>query len=437
MKITFDEKQYGAAFLNRAAMRISAKDAADGFAGVTKFTAVESDGVLTLSSYLGSADVSVTDNTVTISVGAGANFFSLASDGDGRLNGKKFCPMCGALPYPVVFSDKNWAVIAKADAKYDFTEDGAVKITFAGDVDFTVLHGYVGEQLELYSGIAGDKHVRAISEYAVGASDGVNHLPCDAAAVNAHPYLFGCFSEFARIPADGSAKSAHYTKLRYNLIPYIYSAVIESKITGMPLVRPLVMAYRDSGSAEAKNEYMFGRDFLVTAGGKVWLPEGESWMNLDTYRYYAGGQLIDSEIAQDRDGVVFVRGGAVVPMSHSDSEIKLSGKLRLLEVPGGQGGFRFYESDGKAGHIDEINKVYTHFTPYQDDQGLIINFADRSGELSWLDEGRSWFLELIPMPHYVGIYVDVHDVDWYVREDGFAVADCGDCFIINTRFTRA
>jgi alpha-D-xyloside xylohydrolase len=73
-----------------------------------------------------------------------------------------------------------------------------------------------------------------------------------------------------------------FAKLRYRLLPYIYSLAQEAAETGMPVVRPLVLEYPDDPvAATVDYEYMLGPDLLVVpvmnAEGKatVYLPEGE------------------------------------------------------------------------------------------------------------------------------------------------------------------
>ena len=53
-------------------------------------------------------------------------------------------------------------------------------------------------------------------------------------------------------------------KLRYHLLPYIYTAFWEAAETGIPIMRPLMLEYPDDASAVDQNdEYFFGDDLLV------------------------------------------------------------------------------------------------------------------------------------------------------------------------------
>ena len=126
------------------------------------------------------------------------------------------------------------------------------------------------------------------------------------------PWVFGPVAEAA-------AKNA--LRLRYALMPYIYSAERECTDTGIGLVRPLEWVFPDDAQAAAQiNEWMFG-DALLAApvldlGGKprsVYLPAGE-WMNWVTGEHVGGAKAL--ELATDAktwmDMPLFVRAGSIV-----------------------------------------------------------------------------------------------------------------------------
>jgi len=126
------------------------------------------------------------------------------------------------------------------------------------------------------------------------------------------PWVFGQIAEAA-------AKNA--LRLRYSLMPYIYSAERECTDTGIGIVRPLQWIYPDDAQAAAQiNEWMFG-DALLAApvlelGGKprrVYLPAGD-WMNWTSGEHVSGAGTI--ELATDEktwmDIPLFVRAGSIV-----------------------------------------------------------------------------------------------------------------------------
>lgn len=140
---------------------------------------------------------------------------------------------------------------------------------------------------------------------------------------------FGAFSPLMRFhgtssrfpwdfaPEVGEA-AVEAIRMRYRLMPYIHSAVIEACATGLPIMRPLVLAAQDEpGTWSADSEYLFGPDLLVapladSSGERhVYLPEGR-WVEYWDARVYEGGR--HHRIVQPLDQVpLFVRMGALVP----------------------------------------------------------------------------------------------------------------------------
>ena len=76
-------------------------------------------------------------------------------------------------------------------------------------------------------------------------------------------------------------------RLRENLREYVDIHMNVSSLTGMPVLRPMVLAYPDDpkcAEADVEDQYMFGPDWLVapvyTQGAKersVYLPAGAKW----------------------------------------------------------------------------------------------------------------------------------------------------------------
>ncbi len=123
------------------------------------------------------------------------------------------------------------------------------------------------------------------------------------------PWKYG--DEAAEIAMD-------YLKLRYRLLPYIYTEAVKSSQTSLPMVRPLVLAYQDDPNTENLDlEYLFGDSFLVapiltrSTRRKVYLPEG-GWFDYWTKRFHHGGAWIEIDAPLDTLPL-WVRAGAVIP----------------------------------------------------------------------------------------------------------------------------
>jgi alpha-glucosidase len=110
-----------------------------------------------------------------------------------------------------------------------------------------------------------------------------------------------------------------YLKLRYRLLPFLYTTLEESHRTGLPLFRPLVLNYpQDESTYNLDDEFMIGDDLLVAPVLKpdvvrrlVYLPKGV-WYDYWTREKYQGERMV--EVKAPLDTVpMFVRGGAILP----------------------------------------------------------------------------------------------------------------------------
>ncbi len=109
-----------------------------------------------------------------------------------------------------------------------------------------------------------------------------------------------------------------YAVLHMTLFPYIYAAAQQASRSGMPIMRALVLQYQnDQRAREAKDEYLFGPDFLVApvidenTSRVVYLPDG-NWVNYWTGKPLHGSKLVVTPAALDVLPL-FVRAGAVIP----------------------------------------------------------------------------------------------------------------------------
>lgn len=178
---------------------------------------------------------------------------------------------------------------------------------------------------------------------------------------------FACFSPIMRVHHAGESAPyafgelltdsiAHYVRLRYRLLPYIYSYAYKTHLTGEPLIRPLVYHYpEDEQVYDLADEYLFGEELLVApvheeekSERTVYLPEGK-WYDFDYGYEYEGGRTYCVYAPQNRIPV-FVRAGAIIPMSeqiYNSSELDHSTIFARIH-PSGKGSFALYSDDGSS-----------------------------------------------------------------------------------------
>lgn len=110
-----------------------------------------------------------------------------------------------------------------------------------------------------------------------------------------------------------------YLKLRYRMLPYLYTVLEESHRTGMPLFRPLILNFQnDRNVLNLDDEFMIGADLLVApvlhqgqTNRLVYLPRGQ-WFDFWTGAAVAGKSMIRVD-APLEVAPMYVRGGAVLP----------------------------------------------------------------------------------------------------------------------------
>lgn len=163
-------------------------------------------------------------------------------------------------------------------------------------------------------------------------------------------------------------------RLRYRLMPYIYSRAMECALKGELLITPLSCAFPEDGEAAVcQEEYMFGSAILVapvTAKGQrslnVYLPKGH-WFHWWTgKKYSAGWHRVPAPLGQIP---FFVRGGAILPVyAEIGRNAGDCGGLTLLDVPGDPGACEYYDDAGDGFGYEKGE--YTHVRFVRENGGI-------------------------------------------------------------------
>ena len=153
-----------------------------------------------------------------------------------------------------------------------------------------------------------------------------------------------------------------YDKLRYRLMPYIYTLGADTYFKDGTIMRGLVMDFAaDKRSWGVDDEYLFGPALLVAPvteykarERKVYLPAGATWYDFYSGRSTRGGQTVTAAAPYERMPL-FVRAGAIVPTGPA---IQFTGNnsrspLTLNVYTGADGSFSLYEDDG-------VSRQYLH-----------------------------------------------------------------------------
>lgn len=220
-----------------------------------------------------------------------------------------------------------------------------------------------------------------------------------------------------------------YLKLRYRLLPFLYTTLEEAHRTGVPLFRPLLLNYQDDKSTyNLDDEFMIGEDLLVAPILKpnitsrlVYLPKG-IWYDYWTSKKFEGGTMIRAD-APLETVPMFVRGGAIMPMA---PEMKFVGEkpadpitFAIYPDEKGSASTTLYEDDGLSpayakgafrrttldvkratgGYVARIDVPVAQYNPGTRIFRFVIMSSPPAGPVTVTDEGRSQQIE-IKIEHY-------------------------------------
>jgi alpha-D-xyloside xylohydrolase len=171
-----------------------------------------------------------------------------------------------------------------------------------------------------------------------------------------------------------------YLRLRYQLMPYIYSLGYQTWLTGAPFMRALHLDFpNDPKVADLRDEYMFGPAFLVApvteqgaTSREVYLPAGTDWYNYWTSVRVKGGQTIT--VAAPIDTIpLFVRAGSILPLGapvESTHQTQAIEKVRVY--PGADAAFTLFSDDGTTYAYEKGAGSITHLH-WDDAAGKLIH----------------------------------------------------------------
>lgn len=201
-----------------------------------------------------------------------------------------------------------------------------------------------------------------------------------------------------------------YDKLRYRLMPYIYSLTGMVTQNDYTIMRALVMDFsEDKNTYSIGNQFMFGPSLLVNPVTDykarkryVYLPNGSGWYDLKSGNFNEGGQTVEAD-APYTDIPIFIKEGAIIPCGPEieyTSE-KTADPIRLFVFTGADASFQLYEDE-------EINNNYEHgkFTiiPIKyDSKTKILSIDKREGEFNGMLKSRTFEIVWITKDRPLGL----------------------------------
>ena len=205
-------------------------------------------------------------------------------------------------------------------------------------------------------------------------------------------------------------------RLRYRLIPYIYTYCRIAHDEALPLVRPLYLEYPQLEKAyHSPGEYFFGKELLVapitdsTNAKNIYLPPGE-WIDYFSGKRYKGNQTVHLSYSHETFPL-FVRAGSIIPQQPdmADSDQKALDTL-IIEIYGPQSSvFKLYEDDGLSLDYRSGKYAWTpiSFSKLRDEESQ-ITIGPTQGEFNGQVEKRAYKLILHGLPQPKSIRVNDH-----------------------------
>ncbi|MRS01669.1 DUF5110 domain-containing protein [bacterium] len=186
-------------------------------------------------------------------------------------------------------------------------------------------------------------------------------------------------------------------KLRYALLPYIYSVSRDVTANQSTMMRALMMDFPDDQQVlDINDQYMFGRsllvcpvtntmystkteeDFSIVKTRGLYLPKGTGWYDFWTGTEYTGGQKVNKETPIDVIPL-YVRAGTILPVG-PEVQYATEKKWDSLEIrvyEGADGEFTLYEDE-----FDNYNYekgIFSTITFLWDDTRKVLTIREREG----------------------------------------------------------
>ena len=236
---------------------------------------------------------------------------------------------------------------------------------------------------------------------------------------------FGCFVPLYRAhgqwplrevwniaPADHPAYKTivAYDKLRYRLMPYLYSMAGMVHLKDYTMMRGLVMDFNgDEKVLDIKDQWMFGSALMACPVGEyqkysreVYLPKQKGWYDFYTGEYHAGGQTIVADAPYDKIPV-FIPEGAILPIGPEMqwSDEKKPELIDLYVYAGKDGSYTLYEDEGTNYNYEKGKYAVIDFK--YDDALKLVTIGARKGSFDGMLQKRRFNIILVDQKKKQGV----------------------------------
>lgn len=211
-------------------------------------------------------------------------------------------------------------------------------------------------------------------------------------------------------PAYNSILS--YMKLRYNLMPYLYSLAAAVHFDDYTIMRGLPMDFPDDPKVrDLSDQWLFGPALMPcpvyeykARSREVYFPEG-GWYDFYTGAYTAGAQTLTVSAPYERMPL-YVRAGSIIPfgpdMQWSDE--KPAENIRLYVYAGRDADFTLYEDDGLTYGYEK--GACACIPIHWDDADRTLTIGERQGSFPGMLQERTFTVVVVDPAHPRGFAPD-------------------------------
>jgi alpha-D-xyloside xylohydrolase len=200
----------------------------------------------------------------------------------------------------------------------------------------------------------------------------------------------------------------YYDKLRYRLLPYIYSLAGMAYHNDYTIMRGLVMDFaKDTAVNNIGDQYMFGPSLLINPvytymarRKEIYLPEGQGWYDFYSGKYTPGGHRINADAPYERMPV-YVREGSVIPfgpaLQYTDE--KPTDSISLFIYTGKDAYFSLYEDENTNYNYEK--GAFANIPFHYDEQLKTLTIDDRTGSFKGMLKKKVFRIITVDKEHPV------------------------------------
>ena len=192
---------------------------------------------------------------------------------------------------------------------------------------------------------------------------------------------------------EGFETFRNYARLRYRLLPYLYTAAANASRTGWPVMRALALAYPDEPKYDAvKTTYMLGDNLLVSAfSPTVSVPPGV-WHDWRTGQTVTGPAELPVKKTADWGGALYVRGGAIIPTWPVKRHVErgFNGEVAFEVWPSTSGKAELYEDDGISLDYRSEKFAVTALSVDVNGDAVTLKISGRKGSFAGMPASRTF-----------------------------------------------